>query len=196
MESGLTHLFAKQATPKGVHRFESCTHRQIKYMGAYDFKIDLANAQQTEKEFVQKLHLSRKIKAARFNNDFRFDVEVEHEDETVRYEVKHDLMAMQTGNTVIEYESRGKSSGISTTQADIWVYKIGNDFYTISVPKLREVIDQGLYSRKVNGGDFGSNTRMYLFRLEVLLKQMDKLIPAPRPIKVIKKGRENYEKVN
>ncbi len=41
-----------------------------------------------------------------------------------KVEVKTDRMTHKTGNVFIEYESRGKPSGIATTDADYWVYKI------------------------------------------------------------------------
>jgi hypothetical protein len=42
-------------------------------------------------------------------------------------EVKCDRIAVKTGNVYIEYESRGKPSGISTSQADYWVYKFDEE---------------------------------------------------------------------
>jgi hypothetical protein len=41
-----------------------------------------------------------------------------------KVEVKTDSMAHSTGNAFIEVYSRGKLSGISTTTADYWLYRI------------------------------------------------------------------------
>ena len=41
-----------------------------------------------------------------------------------KVEVKTDSMAHSTGNAFIEAYSRGKLSGISTTTADYWLYRI------------------------------------------------------------------------
>jgi len=41
-----------------------------------------------------------------------------------KVEVKTDRLAHSTGNLAIEYKCRGKWSGISTTQADWWAFKI------------------------------------------------------------------------
>lgn len=39
-----------------------------------------------------------------------------------KIEVKTDFMAQETGNIALEYESRGKPSGISITEADFYAY--------------------------------------------------------------------------
>lgn len=41
-----------------------------------------------------------------------------------KVEVKYDRIAHDTGRIFIEYESRGKPSGIATTYADYWIYKL------------------------------------------------------------------------
>lgn len=43
-----------------------------------------------------------------------------------RVEVKTDFMTKNTGNIAVEFESRGKPSGISVTKADHWVFHIPN----------------------------------------------------------------------
>lgn len=146
-------------------------------MGRYNFQLDLATAKETEKEAVEKLHKWLKIKNVHFNRDYKYDFRLEFEDGTNprTYEVKEDFQCGQTGNTVVEYECRGKDSGITTTEADYWIYKFDDGFYQISVPKLRQVIKEQLYFREVVGGDRGSNTKMYLFRLSTLKKRMQKL---------------------
>jgi len=64
-----------------------------------------------------------------FNSDFKFDLQLGQlgesfiarllQDKTI--EVKFDFGTHRTGNFYIEYESRGKSSGIATTQATYWI---------------------------------------------------------------------------
>jgi hypothetical protein len=39
-------------------------------------------------------------------------------------EVKHDYQTADTGNVFIEFESRGKKSGILTTKSDWYVFKV------------------------------------------------------------------------
>lgn len=65
-----------------------------------------------------------------FNNDFKYDLQVgkvgEEQlaslllDKTI--EVKTDLQAVHTGNVFVEYSSRGKPSGISTTESDWYAF--------------------------------------------------------------------------
>lgn len=144
-------------------------------MGNYNFQLDLANAKETEKAAVKKLEKWLEIESVTFNDDYKYDFLIKLPASSRTYEVKEDLMCGQTGNTVIEYEYRGKPSGISTTEADFWIYKFDDGFYQISVDKLRKVISDQLYFREVTGGDKGSNTKMYLFRLATLKKKMQKL---------------------
>ena len=79
--------------------------------------------------------------------------------ENSKIEVKYDKLASKTGNLFIEFECRGKKSGISTTQADWWCFAIGKPpitFHLIETEHLkrlcREVFKTG---RIVNGGDDG-----------------------------------------
>jgi len=102
-----------------------------------------------------------------FNNDFRYDLEFGVlEGETwfhnvltnSKIEVKTDRMTEQTGNVYIEYQSRGKPSGIKTTQADFWVYKVANGkaivIETIELKKLlRQLILENKAIVGVKGGD-------------------------------------------
>lgn len=67
-------------------------------------------------------------------NDFQYDLKVGQlaektigkllmlDDSTI--EVKLDLLTQKTGNIAIEYRSRGKKSGISTTRAKYWAFVI------------------------------------------------------------------------
>lgn len=69
-----------------------------------------------------------------FNSDFRYDLEIGKEYESrfadlfrnKKFEIKTDFIAQKTGNIAIEYKSRGRLSGISTTESDFYVYIIPN----------------------------------------------------------------------
>ena len=144
-------------------------------MGNYNFHKDLALAKEVEKEAVKKLEKWLTIEEVEFNNDFRYDFKIKLPNNFRTYEIKQDLMCGKTGNTVVEYECRGKPSGVSTTEADFWIYKFDDGFYQISIAKLKKVIEEEKYFRTVTGGDVGSNTKMYLFKLSILKGQMQKL---------------------
>ena len=103
----------------------------------------------------------------KYNNDFKFDLKFgvqEGEtwfDEIVsnrKFEVKTDRLSAKTGNIYIEYESRGKPSGIKTTQADYWVYKVTESkAIVIKTQELIQIVRQLIIDKKaipnVRGGD-------------------------------------------
>ena len=69
----------------------------------------------------------------KFSNSFYYDLDFAEVSETwvkdlfsggLKIEVKSDRMAHKTGNVFIEVYSRGVPSGISTTLADYWLYRI------------------------------------------------------------------------
>ncbi len=102
-----------------------------------------------------------------YNSDFRYDLEygvVEGETwfhnllSNSKIEVKSDRKTEETGNVYIEYESRGKPSGIRTTQAEFWVYKISeNQAIVISTNELKRklnvLVKAGKARMGVRGGD-------------------------------------------
>lgn len=64
------------------------------------------------------------------NSNFKYDLmlgqlkerEIAQIFSNKKIEVKTDFMAQETGNIALEYESRGKPSGISVTEADFYAY--------------------------------------------------------------------------
>ena len=90
--------------------------------------------------------------------------------------VKEDFMCEHTGNVSLEYESRGKLSGISVSEADYYIYKLHVSrteiiFAIISSDILKEYIADKAFFRIVNGGDKGSNTLNYLFKYEKFIRK-------------------------
>jgi len=99
------------------------------------------------------------------NNDFRFDLQVgqTYENQLAellqkKIEVKRDFRAMETGNIFVEYESRGKASGIATSQAEWWCYWLSEKhFVMIEKNELKILCRKYLGTKRdVKGGD--SNT--------------------------------------
>ena len=74
----------------------------------------------------------------------------------LKVEVKSDRMASKTGNIFIEVYSRGKESGISTTEAAYWIYRIDDKDLAIiiSTKRLKELVKY-FYGKNgfKNGGD-------------------------------------------
>jgi hypothetical protein len=118
------------------------------------------------------------------NNDKRFDLDLAYgqvfEQKVAeilgqsKIEVKTEKDKWKTtGNIVIEYESRGKPSGIITTEADYWLHNCacGDDIVfslLLKVSKLRKYI--ATYNpRSVRGGD-DMTSKLYLIKLTDLVK--------------------------
>ena len=113
-----------------------------------------------------------------FNSDFKFDLLVGQVAEKElalllgkKIEVKNDQKAHLTGNVFIEYESRGKPSGIATSEAEYYCIVINNSRFII-IPKdeLKNICRKYIKTtRNTKGGD--SNTsKGILLPVEDLIK--------------------------
>ena len=110
-----------------------------------------------------------------FSKDFKYGKK--HEKLVMKsredYELKTDRLAHKTGNAFVEFESRGKESGIITSKSDIWLFKIvdKNDkhLFSIEIPldRLREKVYNSTY-RIVAGGD-NLTSKGYLVPLQDLI---------------------------
>lgn len=119
----------------------------------------------------------------KFNNDKRFDLDLaygqvfEHKVAEIlgqsKIEVKTEKDKWKTtGNIVIEYESRGKPSGIITTEASYWLHNLAlgdNIVFSLWLPveTLRRYIAQH-NPRSVRGGD-DMTSKLYLIKLTDLV---------------------------
>ena len=101
----------------------------------------------------------------KYNNDFKYDLKVGQVKEEElgkilsekRIEVKYDLQALDTGNVYVEYESRGKRSGISTSEAEFYCFAFGDTFHLIETKLLKSRCRKYINTnRDKRGGD--SNT--------------------------------------
>jgi len=122
-----------------------------------------------------------------YNNDKRFDLDLQYGQvfekkvadmlQNSKIEVKTEREKWKsTGNIVIEFESRGKPSGIATTEAEYWFHNLalGNDIVmTLVIPTkiLRNYIVQTM-PRVVSGGD-NNTSRLYLLNLQSLVKMIN-----------------------
>jgi len=88
------------------------------------------------------------------------------------FELKTDRMAYKTGNVYVEFKSRGKDSGITTSKSDTWIFKIPNGkdthLFSIHIPltRLRKLVSKGY--KIVSGGD-NLTSRGYLVPLTDLI---------------------------
>lgn len=110
-------------------------------------------------------------------SDFRYDLEVgqvaeaELADtfENKKIEVKRDLRAKETGNIFIEYASRGKPSGLATTQSDFYCFVIEDLHIMLPTVQLKKIARSYLgTSRDVRGGDNNTSYGI-LLRLKDLI---------------------------
>jgi len=79
----------------------------------------------------------------------------------VKVEVKRDETAYKTGNLFIEIGRqdgyRVKPSGLSVTEADIWIifYRPGLEALLIEVPRLKKLVGLGKkHGKEIRGGDY------------------------------------------
>lgn len=130
-----------------------------------------------------------------FNGDFKYDLALGQLGEgwigkmlsNNTIEVKFDFACYKTGNFYIEYESRGKKSGIATTKADYWMLiastekgiRLKDDISNVEssdvmfailldTERLKRICKERHFKKGVKGGD--NNTS-----LGVLIKSKDLL---------------------
>jgi len=141
-------------------------------MGEYNFKKDLSTANKTEKEIATFLEKKYNVEVLEFNDTSDYDLLVKKEDGSlVTFEVKEDFLCGETGNAVVEFECRGKPSGISVTKADYYIYKMhtrkGIRYIFHKTSDIVKMINNKKYRTIVNGGDENSDSMNYLFRYGV-----------------------------
>ena len=74
------------------------------------------------------------------NEDFRWDILAKKKDKIIKIEVKYDSMFLKTGNFAVEFECKGKLSGIKTTLSDYYVFVDSkNNVHCILTEKLKEL---------------------------------------------------------
>lgn len=98
--------------------------------------------------------------------------------ETVKFESKACRRAFETGNIIIEFESRLSRSGIDATDSDYFAYfviikdspnmeKCIYKLFLIPTPRIRQLIKEQRYTRIVKCGDYNAN-KGYLFPLSAV----------------------------
>ena len=101
----------------------------------------------------------------KFNSDFKFDLEIGQMGEKTlasileghKIEVKTDIKTKETGNVFVEYESRGKPSGISISQAMWYCFIVEDRIIILPTEKLKQIARRYYNTdRDLSGGD--SNT--------------------------------------
>lgn len=87
------------------------------------------------------------------------------------FEIKSDFMAHRTGNIAIEFQCRGKDSGIRKTEAHHWVYKITvpDIILIFNTDKLKKFVEDNMDNYKVIMGGDDKCSKMMLIPIRELL---------------------------
>lgn len=106
------------------------------------------------------------------NSDFKYDLQLGLKGEDLvakmlsneKIEVKTDFKAKDTGNVFIEYKSRGRSSGISTTHAEWFCFVLSNEnIIFVKTTKLKNLCREYLKTnRDTKGGDKNTSNGILL----------------------------------
>ena len=135
-------------------------------MANYDFKKDLIEGEEGERVVLTDLE-SMGGKLISDNKNNKYDLLISKGEEQITYEIKTDVYCKpdrDTGNMFIEFECRGKDSGIMVSEAKWFVmyYKYFNELWYIKSSDLKELVQTETLRMTSNSGDVGSNTRGFL----------------------------------
>lgn len=136
-------------------------------MAEYNFNDDIIVGEEGEQVVLNDL-IKKGGEFIKFNKDNKFDLLLSVKvPKKVKYEIKTDVFCKpnnDTGNMFIEFECRGKQSGIEVTEADWFVmyYKYLNEIWYIKTEELKKLLYYNDFKITSFSGDEGSNTKGYL----------------------------------
>lgn len=135
-------------------------------MANLDFNSDLKLGNDGEDIIINFL-INKGCKYIDSRNDNQYDFRMLKNGVKTTYEIKTDVKCaplFDTGNIFIEYESRGKPSGISVTKSDWFVthFIYLKEIWFIKSDKLKELINNNEFPTFKDAGDIGSETNGYL----------------------------------
>lgn len=142
-------------------------------MANYNFVEDITQGEKGELIIREYLELNG-YKFISDNKDYRYDLEMTlpvNKDgslvEITTFEVKTDVYCLphsDTNNLFVEFECRGKDSGINVTEADYYVnyYPYLHEAWFIKTSKLKKLINNNSFEVKEFSGDANSNTKGYI----------------------------------
>lgn len=88
-------------------------------------------------------------------------------------EVKTDERAAITGNFYVEFECRGKPSGIAVTSCELWAFVLGDSAWVVPVSTLKELARLRLRQGHVKECERGSHpTRGVIVPIAWMVRQM------------------------
>jgi len=150
-------------------------------MANYNFKEDIHIGEAGEDIVVADLE-SLGLQFVSNNKDNKHDILMVKNGKDIKYEIKTDvwcvpsttvklpngnlipIKAKDNGNLFIEFECRGKPSGIEVTMADWFVtyFKHYGEIWYIKTSELKTLLENNNFEVSEFSGDAGSNTKGYL----------------------------------
>ena len=145
-------------------------------MANYNFRQDLSVARKTEERVAGVISNKYDAVLMEHSNHGEYDLLFKIKNTNVTFEVKEDFMCEKTGNVSLEYECRGKPSGIAISKADYYIYVIHTksgetEYVMFRTQDLKDMVSGRLHFRDVVGGDRGSNTKNYLFKYDLFISR-------------------------
>ena len=146
-------------------------------MAHYNFRQDLKEGVKGEETIVNFLE-SKGLLYLNSNNDNKYDIKMKKNNKEITYEIKTDVYCSptrDTGNMFLEFECRGKASGIAVTQADWFVtyYEKLKEIWFIKTSDLINLTKTESIKTINQSGDVGSNTCGYLLERKKYQKQFN-----------------------
>lgn len=179
---------------QGLHEVITCIRGFVmirkepaQFVDHNDFQANLARTAIGENETIELL--DRKFKHLKMhperNDTKEFDLKGWKYGELVTFEVKEDFRChgvfeyitgdSATGNIPVEEESRGKSSGIRTSEADYWIFRVNFDRYRVNhyMITLRNLIclvdEEEMYSFVIERQKHtDSHNKTFMFKFNTL----------------------------
>jgi len=114
-------------------------------------------------ERVAKLYKVEIFELFNKNNGNKYDFV---DSNNIKYEVKFDRYSLKSGNFFIEYFGYCKLSGISITEANYYIITDEQNYYLISVKKLKKICEKNGYEKRTKD----NLTRGYCIQKEFIIK--------------------------
>lgn len=140
----------------------------------YKFKNDIVLGEKGEDDVISYMESLGMTFLGKSLGSASYDAVMQYNNKVFTYEIKTDVYPIDTGRMIIEFESRGKPSGIFVTKADYFVYyyKHTREIWNIKVSSLKNIIE--LFYDKIvvlnNIGDDNSNTRGFAIERNKFIK--------------------------
>lgn len=86
----------------------------------------------------------------------RSEAALEHVLRFGTYELKSDEICKRTGNIFVEFQQKGRPSGIAVTEAEAWAVEFCPDCYLVVPTRRMKALCRKIYKERgfVKGGDF------------------------------------------